>query len=179
MPKPALKRVKQQASTTAIPQSLDAVIEAIAQIGRHQRERLRIEAAMNDELAAVKQRYEQEAAPHNDAITDLSRGVQTWCEAHRDELTQGGKVKFASLPSGEVKWRMRPPKVVLRGQEAVIEALRRLGLGRFVRTREEVNKEAILAEPEAVQDVKGLSISQGEDFVIEPFESRLEEVRVA
>jgi phage host-nuclease inhibitor protein Gam len=61
--------------------------------------------------------------------------------------------------------------VSVRGVEAVIEALNRLGLSRFVRVKEELNKEAILNEPEAVKGVAGLSIKSGvEDFVIQPFE---------
>ncbi|MEN6439446.1 MAG: host-nuclease inhibitor Gam family protein [Syntrophobacter sp.] len=172
------KKVKQQASTGFVPQTKEDVIAAIAEIGRHQRERARIEAAMNDELATVKERCETEAGPHNEAIASLSQGVQIWCEANRNLLTQGGKVKSAILPSGEVKWRMRPPSVSVRGKEIVIETLKRLGLDRFVRSTEEVNKEAILAEQQAVRDVKGITISQGEDFVIEPFEQELESVAV-
>ena len=57
------------------------------------------------------------------------------------------------------------------GVERVLEALRRLGLHRFIRRKEEVNKEAILAEPQAVSAVPGISIAQGvEDFAITPFE---------
>ena len=98
-------RLKQDA-VPAVPQTKDQVIEAIAKIGRHQRERTRLEAAMNDELAKVREAWERQAAPHLEAIRDLQQGVQTWCEANRDRLTQNGKVKFARLASGEVKWRM-------------------------------------------------------------------------
>ena len=73
-------------------------------------------------------------------------------------------------------WRLRPPSVAVRGVEAVLDQLRRLGLKRFIRQKEEVNKEAILNEPEAVSHVPGISISQGEDFVVTPFEAELAEV---
>ncbi|MDS4031230.1 MAG: hypothetical protein RKO66_14330, partial [Candidatus Contendobacter sp.] len=36
--------------------------------------------------------------------------------------------------------------------------------------------EAIAAEPEAVEGVKGITITQREDFVIRPFETELEEI---
>ena len=49
-------------------------------------------------------------------------------------------------------------------------------LKRFIRTKEEINKEAILDEPEVVASVKGISITQKEDFVIVPFETELESV---
>ena len=36
-----------------------------------------------------------------------------------------------------------------------------------------MNKEAILNEPEAVRGVPGIAISQGEDFIVTPFEAEL------
>lgn len=169
-------RVKAEAVKYLVPQSRDEAVEYIAEIGRIQRQRQRIEADMNDRIAAIKQEFELRAKPLGDDIRQLTNGVQTWCEANRDSLTQGGKVKFANLASGEVKWRMRPPKVGLRGIETIIEACKKLGLARFVRTKEEINKEAMLAEPELAQTIAGVSITQGEDFVIVPFETELEEV---
>jgi phage host-nuclease inhibitor protein Gam len=65
----------------------------------------------------------------------------------------------------------------VRGAEAVLDALRRAGLSRFIRTKDEVNKEAILNEPEAVARIPGISISQGEDFVVTPFEAELAEAK--
>lgn len=175
MSRPAA-RIKQDAAAFAVPQHCDQVIEAIAKIGRHQRERTRIETLMNDELAKVREAWEVQAAPHLDAIRELQRGVQIWCEANRELLTQGGKVKYAHLASGEVKWRLTPPKVLIRAAESVLGYLKQAGLHRFIRFKEEPNKEAILAEPEAVAHVKGIAISQREEFVITPFETELEEV---
>jgi len=169
-------KIKTEALNLKVPQNRQEATEYIAEIGRLQRERERIQAAMNDEIAAIKQRYEEQARPMADDIRQLTDGIHTWCEANRQELTHGGKVKTANLSSGEVRWRVRPPKVNLRNIPGVIEALKSLKLIRFIRTKEEINKEAILAEPEAVEHIKGISITQGEDFVIVPFETELEEV---
>lgn len=176
MSKTKSTRIKTEAAGQAVPQSRDEVTDAIARIGVCQRERLRIEAAMNDEMAEVKARHETVAKPLADEINQLSRGVHLWCEANRVELTRDGKTKTANLASGEVKWRMRPPSVSIRAADAVLEALKKLGLQRLIRTKEEPNKEAILLEPQTVEHIKGISISQKEDFVIVPFESELEEV---
>jgi phage host-nuclease inhibitor protein Gam len=165
-----MKRIKQKAVDVGVPQTREAVVEAIAEIGRRQRERDRIEIEMNEELSAIKARYEEMARPHVEAVKALTTGVQIWCEANRNTLTQGGKVKYASFETGEVRWRTTPPKVIVRGADQVIEQLRSFGLVRFLRLKEEVNKEAILSEPEAVVMVKGISIAQSEDFVVEPFE---------
>lgn len=175
MAKPAT-RLKQAAPLHPVPQSRDEVNEAIRLIGIAQRERAHITANMNDLMAAIKEEYETQAQPHKEQIERLSAGVHTWCEANRDQLTQNGKVKYASLPAGEIKWRTRPPSVSIRAAEAVLETLRRLGLDRFIRSKEEVNKEAMLAEPDAVSGIAGVQIKQGEDFIIVPFETALEEV---
>lgn len=171
-------RLKTDATPHPIPQTQDEAVAAIAEIGRRQRERIRIEADMNDQLAIMRQAFEAEAAPHLDAIRALQRGVQIWCEAHRAALTDHGRVKHARLASGEVNWRLTPPKVMVRAVETVLAALRQKGLNHMVRIKEEVNREAILLEPAAVADIKGISITQREEFVIKPFETELEEVSV-
>ena len=170
-------RIKSDAANIAVPQTREEVVEAIAAIGVAQRNRDRVQAAMNDELAAIRQRYEEQAKPFADEIKERGNGVQLWCEAHRDELTNGGKRKSCSMSSGEVKWRMRPPSVAIRGKDTVIEALQSTGLDRFLRTSVDVNKEAILAEPDVAQNIRGITVSQREDFVIVPFETELEEVQ--
>jgi phage host-nuclease inhibitor protein Gam len=172
----ATKKVKALAAPTSIPQTREACAIAISEIGAARRKRQAIEAEMNEHLARIKEHYEQLAAPYNAAIVGLQSGVQTWCEANRDSLTQNGKVKTAAFTSGEVKWRITPPSVALKAAAKVIEALRKAGLDRFIRTKDEVNKDAILAEPDAVTGVAGITISQVEEFVIEPFDIKLDEV---
>lgn len=172
---PPKTKAKRTAIAVAIPQNREAASDALRQIGEAQRTLRRLEADMNDALAAVKERYEASADPTRKQLEALTEGLHTWCEANRDTLTQHGKVKTATLPAGEVAWRTRPPSVRITGADAVIDALRRAGLKRFVRSKDEVNKDAILNEPEAVRGVPGIAISQGEDFIVTPFEAELAE----
>ena len=109
-------RIKTEAAATVF-QTREEVDAAIAQIGHAQRERAAIAVAMNAELAAVRDRYEQAAAPHAAVIKEFGHGVQIWAEAHRAELTRDGKTKTAKLASGEISWRTRPPKVRIIGEE--------------------------------------------------------------
>lgn len=169
-------RIKTEAAVVAF-QTREEANEAIAQIGVAQRERDRIATEMNDELAAVRARHEERAAPHAAIIKDLGKGVQIFAEANRDDLTRDGKTKTVRLAAGEVCWRTRPPKVRITGEGIVAEALKKLGLERFLRTKVEIDKSAILADPDAVSSVKGISLSQGEDFVIKPFATEIEEVQ--
>ena len=172
MSKPA--RIKKPAIAVYVPASAAEASDGIARIGIAQRDLARIDAAMNDELAIIKERWETQAEPHRQTIAALTTGVQIWCEAHRSELLKGD-AKTAAFPAGEVQWRVRPPSCRVTGAEAVLDLLRRLGLSRFIRAKEEINKEAILNEPEAVASVPGIRIEQGEDFVIKPFEAPLTE----
>jgi len=169
-------RIKQEAAAHPIPQSREEAVEAIRQIGDHQRDRQRIKADLDDEIAKLRETADKALLPHNTAISELSAGVKVWAEANRESLTNGGRSKTVELMTGKVLWRLRPPRVAVRSIDAVIDLCKRLGLDRFVRTREELNKEAMLAEKDVASQVKGISISQGEDFVIQPFETELEEV---
>jgi phage host-nuclease inhibitor protein Gam len=162
--------------TTYVVPNKEQAVEAIAEIGRRQRERERIQTAMNDELAKVRQRYEEQADPHSVEIRRLSSAVKVWCDEHRIELTSDGASKSAHLASGDVHWRKTPAKVVIRNEDVVLATLRRLGLTQFIRVKEEVNRKALLDEPEAAKGIKGISVSQKEEFAIEPFETHLEEI---
>lgn len=168
---------KRNAVTVSVPQTRDDANTAIRLIGLDQRELARIEANMNDELAAVRERYEASASPLRDAIQSRIDGVHMWAEANRAALTRDGKVKTAQLPAGELAWRTTPPSVTVRGLEAVLTRLHTMGLKDFIRTKEEINKEAILETPTAhpIRSVEGISVTQREEFVVTPFETELSE----
>lgn len=156
-----------------VPQNREDVAGLIAGIGSDSREIRLMEVEMNAILARIKEEFEQRAEPARRRIAEAQLGVQAYCEANRVELTQNGKVKTHAFSSGEVCWRLRPPSVRITGEDAVLLALRRRGLERFIRLKEEVNREAILNEPAAVALVPGIRISQIEDFVVTPFEVEL------
>ena len=168
-----ISRLKTPAMDT--PQSRDDVARLIRDLGDLQREFLRETTEMNDAIGAITQNYQPALAALTQRIEKLQAGVQAWCEANRDELTGAGKVKTANLVTGEVQWRSRPPSVRVRALDVVLDSLRKFGLDRFIRVREELNKEAILADPAAVDGIAGISIQTSvEDFVITPFEQQLD-----
>lgn len=170
MPPKLKNRIKTPAQT-AVPQSRDDAAADIRRIGDLQRKLLREAAEMNDAIAHLTATYQPRIDEVNGEITLLQQGVQAWCEANRDDLTNGGRVKTANLITGEIQWRQRPPSVRVSKSKVVLEMLARLGLERFIRTKQEVNKDAILDEPDAVRGVAGITVVTGvEDFVISPFE---------
>ena len=154
-----------------VPQTKDEAASEIRSIGDLQRQVLRIQSEMNDAIGEITEKYQPMLEALSLTVKSAQEGVQAYCEAHRNELTHDGKVKTANFVTGDVQWRCAPPSVKITGAEAVIEALKRLGLGKFVRTKEEINKEAILNEPDEVKGVAGIKVVKDvEDFVITPFE---------
>lgn len=170
---PPKTRIKAGPALAAVPQNRDEASQAVDEIGAATRELTRIEAEMNDRMAEIKTAYETQAAPLRARVDTLTLAIKTWAEANRDELTQHGKVKTHDLPAGQILWRTRPPSVRVTGVEAVLDSLRRMALERFIRVKEEVNREAILNEPETAARIPGIAISQMEDFVVVPFEVEL------
>jgi phage host-nuclease inhibitor protein Gam len=167
-------KLKSKAKAYAPQTQIDCAAD-IKKLGDLQRDFARMRADMNDEIASITKRYQPKLEGLSERIDTLQQGVQTYCEAHRAELTNDNRVKTANLVTGEVSWRQRPPSVSIRGAEAVIDALKRMSLTKFVRTKEEVNKEAMLNEPEQVRGIAGITIVSGvEDFVITPFEATAE-----
>jgi len=155
------------------PATQDQAEELLAQIGRMQRQVANIEGEMNNELSAIKQKFEQQAQPVNSEIEAKFHALHIWAEANRSTILKG-RSKTAKLATGELQWRVTPKKVSIRGQDTVIETLKRLGMSNLVRSKEEVNKEAILLDEKKVSGINGISISQREEFVAKPFESNIE-----
>lgn len=169
-----MAKTKTLARNHPVPQNREDCDQMIRDLGEIRRTIGRIEADMNDQMAETKEVFEKLAEPLREKVEELTGGIEAFCAVNRDALTGGGKVKFHKFANGEVNWRKRPPKVNLRNIDLVIERLKENGLRRFIRTSEAVNKEAVLDEPEAVKAIKGITVgSEGEDFVIEPFETEL------
>ena len=168
--KGALRQTHYQAA-----QNQDDAADLIKQLGETRRQIMRIEHTMNDKVAEVKAAHEDQAAPLKAQVSEIIAAIQAWAETHREELTQGGKIKTVRLATGEFNWRTRPPKVSLRAKSKIIQALKDLGLQRFIRTTEDVDKEALLKERAAASSITGITIaSGGEDFAIAPYELAIE-----
>lgn len=155
-------------------QTIEDANLAIALIGSSRRDLIRIEADMNDALAQAKARYEEEAAPLARTIEANIAVLREYCEQHREEYGIAKTVVFAA---GEVSWRTRPPMVKVRSVKRAIAWIIERKWREFLRVKHDLNKEAMLARPERAAQIPGVKIgSEGETFVVKPFESELEEV---
>lgn len=162
-------RVKAPALPVIAPASAEQADAMIRRMGDLARDRLIIQAALDEQIAALRASAEAEAGPIATEIANLHAAVQAWAEANRDELTRGGRVKTHKMPSGEVSWRLLPPSVRITSPAAVMALLEKMGLERFLRRKVEIDRDAMKAEPDAARAVPGVSIgSAGEEFIVVP-----------
>lgn len=154
-----------------VPQSREDAVWTVGRIGTLRRDIAARKADADEKLKTIGQQVEEALAPLNEELSQHEAGLQAYCEANRNSLTNDGKVKFHEFGTGKISWRLRPPKVMIRGADAVIEGCMRLGLQRFLRTKTEINKDAMLADADTARQIAGVSISsEGEDFIVEPAE---------
>lgn len=158
----ATKKIKTQAQA-CVPADRDACAAQITEIGRLQREHEVMSAQMNDAIAQITDKFAPELSARSLRIKELSAGVQTWCEANRPALTDNNKVKYHDFLTGQVNWRTGLASVRVTGADAVIKTLKALGLVEFVRTKEEVDKEAILANASAAEKLTATAVAAEPD----------------
>lgn len=168
---------KMKAAAVTAPETRVAAEAALQTIGVKQREIARLEADMNDRINELKAEYQAQIAPINEEIKENFQGLHIWAEANRKDLLVG-RSKTVKMGTGEIAWRMAPPSCSVRGADAVIEALERQGKSEAIRLKKEVAKDVILNDPDAYRDIKGITVTQKEEFVVKPYETNVERVEV-
>lgn len=131
------------------------------------------EAELNKKLTAIREQFEGRMHERAGALAALEAQMEIFCERHRSEF---GDKKSRELVHGVVSYRTHPPAVKLLNRKwnwgAVLDALK-AQFARFVRTKEEPDKDAILAAYASsnIDDGElagvGLMVDQSESFGIE------------
>ena len=170
-----MPRAKAKPMSVKTPQTDDEADEWMRRLARINIWIRDTDTELREQSAALKQRFEDVAKPHRAEKADLEKGLFAWAEANRDRLTKGGRTKTVKLPSGKVAWRTLPPKVTVRGIPAILKHLKSNGLQQFIRTKSEIDKDAMLKEPELAGTVPGVSVgSAGETIDFVPDETTLD-----
>lgn len=117
-------------------------------------------------------------SPLTEQLSEKAKLLAGWAAKHRAEICPEGK-KTATFDTGVIQWRDGPPKVFVDDEEAVLGSLNELGLTDFIRVREEIDKEAVLKDPEKVKDVAGLGVVTGaEKMTIKPHQTEIPAVEL-
>lgn len=173
------KKKSVKRTTIPIPKSTEEISEFIRKIGEHQREIDKIQTKLNNQVERIKAQAITDSSSHQETIDQLFEGIYIFAQTHRDELTEKGKKKTIQFPTGEAQWRLNPPAVTIAPQNVkkVIALCKSMELERFIRVKEEVNREEMLKEPEVAGKIKGVTIGQKEEFVVKPSEIEIEIAR--
>ena len=166
------KMIKKMA--VSVPGSIEETSKKLGRIGVLQRQIGRVNAALDNSVAKLTQRAAERINPRQQEVEELAEGIFIFAQAHRQELTEEEKKKTVVWPTGEISWRWNPSSVNYRDKKATIAALKAAELERFIRIEEEVDKEAILQEKDAVKDIKEITIVHKEMFVIKPAKTEIE-----
>ncbi len=173
--------VKTKAKTAApqlpVPQTDSEATKAVAAICAAQAEIGRIEAGLKDDITALKKSAVDAASVQVMIVRTLTEGLRIYCEANRERLTNK-RTKTIDFGTGTVSWRTRPASVKLRDKvEIVLERIKTLGFLQFIRTKEEIDKEAMIKEADLANAIEGVTVgSAGEEFIVGTEEPQLDEV---
>jgi phage host-nuclease inhibitor protein Gam len=115
-------------------------------------------------------------------IAVIFESIFRFAQENKIELTNHNRIRTIKLLTGRFGWRESPSSVHITNKKTVLESITKLKLERFIRYEPEINKEAILKEPEIAKTINGVSIKKPEMFFIKPtsineeFEKRLTKV---
>ena len=154
--------------------SFNDIDKLLVEIGKHKVVVTKKEADMNAGIQKIKEKYDTETLEARTRIEEL--------EAKIEALSTSIKTEFDSkrtkpLTHGKVGFRTGTPKVLQLNKKykvaTSIELAKQLFKKRFVRSKDELNKEAIIAEhnQKKITDEQvaamGLRIDQDEKFFYE------------
>ena len=166
---------------------------AVADIGRLQSKRLRLETEAKDKIATVQEKLRDQTALLDPQIEALSQAVKKFADKHQAKLFPEDS-RTAKLTTGELRRRKIKRSVRTRQSPKLIETIlvnnglsKLVGDAReklrraFLRIKLELDKEAILADPEAGTAATGVELEEArERFYICPSDLDHElEVKVA
>lgn len=174
--KGTMKRIKLQRSAVPVPinrAEAEMLAGAICALKIEERQ---MRTDMDAQVKAIREKYEGIFAHVAQAVAPRMEALMQWAEAHPDEF-QGRR--SVDLLHGVAGWRMTPPAVKpMRGftWAGVLDRLKELGRLEFIRTKEEVNKESILAARET-EDLRELRVQvvQEDEFYLDAKLSQMSE----
>jgi phage host-nuclease inhibitor protein Gam len=163
------------------PKNKSEAQQYLAQMGDLRREVDLIQAGMEERIAQIRAEAELAGWPLADKYTGLEEAVAVWAELNRAELTDNGKRQEVNLGNGFIKWRLLPPSVKPpRDLEKLFATIEMFAeddpdYWLFIRTKREVNKEAMAEYKEKALKLPGVKIgSEGETLTITPLFEELE-----
>lgn len=154
--------------------------DAFAEFAEADARQQRIQATMDMQITKIREKYSEDISRLTDAKDQAFDLLHAYAENNRDEF---GKKKSLEFTHGMIGFRTGTPKLkTLKGFTwASVLTLMKKAMPDYVRTKEEPNKEALLADREkpavksALPDI-GVMVDQDETFFVEPKKEEVAEI---
>ena len=153
-----------------VPQTRVEFEEQAVRLGEISREIDGIAAVGATKIADIKLSTKKATDVLTKTAKALWGAISAYAEAHRSELLPKDR-KSASIAAGTIGWRTGSPAIQIDGDEdEIILRLEAQGMHRFLRETVVLDKAALLAEPEVVKTIDGLSVVQVETLFFKPLD---------
>lgn len=170
-------RIKVQLPMIKSREEAETVMNELASAANNQRSFL---ALRDEEILSVNSKFEADLAECAQILKDRTDALRAWAECNPDAFPKGRK--SLELLSGTLGFRTGMPKLAVLSRafnwERVLDLVKSaVAWKRFVRTKEELDKEGIIAAAAAAADKAqfadelkrvGLQVKQDDTFFIEP-----------
>lgn len=155
-------------------QSFEDVDKKLLELSKHESFIAKKEAAMNEKLQNIKQKFDEETADARAQKTLIEQEIEAFCMQNKSEFL---KQRAKKLIHGTIGFRTHTPKVNQLNRKytvkTTIELLKKIFNTTYIRLKEEIDKEKILSDYSAqvLDDDKlagvGLRVDQDESFFTE------------
>jgi phage host-nuclease inhibitor protein Gam len=162
-------RIKNTQPVIRTREAMESLIGEIAALKNQQR---LLTAAMDGQIQTIREQFEPQLAAQNEALDQKMEHARVWSESNLDEF---GAARSIETVHGVVGWRTGQPALrTLPGWtfDRVLQTLKTEGAAGYIRVKEEVHKQNLLSDREALGVEKlrelGLRVVQDETFFVEP-----------
>jgi len=168
---------KTKPAPAPVPQTREQFETLAVQLAEGMRLLAYASARAANEIARVKLDLKNDTAALAKRLDMQWDALAAYATAHRTELLPADR-KSVAIAAGVIGWRLSTPSVQLTAEEDdVIDAIEALGLVQFLREKTEVDKAALLAEPELAAKVEGVVIRQVENLFFQPLDLETEKTK--
>lgn len=160
-----VNRIKK--SNTTIPHTLTEADAVVGKIGTIQSQIDELTASVDLAINELKEELRKKLEPLKKDRTNLLTSIFAYAESHKEDLTE--EKKSIELTHGTIGWRLTPPSVALKVSDAeMLDTLKERGLDCYIRIKEELDRQALIADRDMLPRLKGLSFVQKEEFFVKP-----------
>lgn len=154
--------------------NFEDVEKALSEFAQTESSIAKKEAEMNAKIQKIKDSYDEDTRGVRATRDLLYSNIERFCISNKFEFI---KQRSKSFIAGVLGFRTNPPRVQLLNRKynlkTALELIRKIFKGKYVRSKEEINKDEILVDYSSgtITDDKlasvGLKIDQDETFFVE------------